>query len=53
MSPSRRATPNPGGVTNIAAIGLIRIQLAKEAEKAKLLSESEKTAYSFIELRFP
>ena len=28
--------------TNIAAIGLIRIQLAKEAEKAKLLSESEK-----------
>jgi len=28
--------------TNIAAVGLTRIQLAKEAEKAKLLSESEK-----------
>jgi two-component system, OmpR family, sensor histidine kinase KdpD len=28
--------------TNIAAVGLIRIELAKEAEKAKLLSESEK-----------
>jgi two-component system sensor histidine kinase KdpD len=28
--------------TNIAAVGLTRVQLAKEAEKAKLLSESEK-----------
>jgi two-component system sensor histidine kinase KdpD len=28
--------------TNIAAIGLVRAELAKEAEKAKLLSESEK-----------
>jgi len=28
--------------TNIAAVGLIRVELAKEAAKAKLLSESEK-----------
>jgi two-component system, OmpR family, sensor histidine kinase KdpD len=28
--------------TNLAAVGLLRVQLAKEAEKAKLFSESEK-----------
>jgi two-component system, OmpR family, sensor histidine kinase KdpD len=28
--------------TSLAAVGLLRVQLAKEAEKAKLLSESEK-----------